>query len=71
MAFKGRCPPHSIRARPIPDDKNGALAIIRKVAGVLCVEPSSRITEAVSIKDVATAVATLPEVQAKVANPST
>jgi hypothetical protein len=51
MAIEGRCPPHCIRARLIPDDNNGALAIIRKVAGVLGAEPSSRITDGVSIKE--------------------
>jgi hypothetical protein len=61
-----------VTARLIPDDKTGILGSIRKAAGVIGVEPSSRITDGVSIKDVATAaIAAVPEVAQKVADPST
>lgn len=52
-------------ARMIPDNKTGVLGTIRKVAGVIGVEPSSRISGGVSIKDVAQAAAASPEVSSK------
>jgi hypothetical protein len=58
-----------VTARLIPDNKTGILGSIRKAAGVIGVEPSSRIADGVSIKDVATAAAELPEVASQVAAP--
>jgi len=61
----------TVAARMIPDDKSGILGSIRKTAGVIGVEPSSRISDGVSIKDVTTVtVDAVPEVAQKVAEPA-